>query len=155
MKFLLPIFLIVNTLYAQSGFVSFGGDLSNSSGSISYSIGQIQNLFFSNSAFKANEGLQQPNLGKITTSVDKNNDLIIEINYSSDANVFNLSIPDIYRNNTEIVVLNLNGQIILSKKVSQVNQELNLNNLFPGLYLINFISLNNSNIFKSQKILVK
>lgn len=83
------------------------------------------------------------------------NDLNIEIYYSSDANVFNFSIPDIYRNNTEIVVLNLNGQIILSKKVSQVNQELNLNNLFPGLYLINFISLNNSNIFKSQKILVK
>ena len=46
--------------FAQQGFVSTGGDAKSASGSISFSVGQLDYNFFSNNSILVIEGLQQP-----------------------------------------------------------------------------------------------
>ena len=47
-------------LFAQQGFVSVGGDAKNASGSVSFSVGQLDYNYFSNGSNLVIEGLQQP-----------------------------------------------------------------------------------------------
>src|SRR5690606_7113378 len=52
--------LSVGLLHAQQGFVSVGGDTNTGSGSVSFSVGQLEYNHFSNAGFLVIEGLQQP-----------------------------------------------------------------------------------------------
>lgn len=47
-------------MYAQQGFVSVGGDTKNVNGSVSFSVGQLDYNYFSNTSNLVVEGLQQP-----------------------------------------------------------------------------------------------
>ena len=47
-------------IYAQQGFVSVGGDTKNSSGSVSFSVGQLDYNYYGNGSSLVIEGLQQP-----------------------------------------------------------------------------------------------
>ncbi|MEO6684302.1 MAG: T9SS type A sorting domain-containing protein [Ginsengibacter sp.] len=52
--------LNVGLLHAQQGFVTVGGDINTGSGSVSFSVGQLDHGHFSNAGFLVIEGLQQP-----------------------------------------------------------------------------------------------
>lgn len=76
--FVIIALLLCRVAVAQSGFSSFGGDVSNMSGSVSFTLGQPADLGYRDTAITVNlrtaslhEGLQQPYLSIEQLSVDE------------------------------------------------------------------------------------
>lgn len=51
---------ILNTASSQKQFLSSGGNISGSTGSVSFSLGQVTDAYLSNASYSINEGVQQP-----------------------------------------------------------------------------------------------
>ena len=51
---------LFNTVSSQKQFLSSGGNISGGTGSISFSLGQVTDAYFSNASYSINEGVQQP-----------------------------------------------------------------------------------------------
>lgn len=63
---------LIQNVSAQSGIVSSGGNVSNHSGTVNYSIGQIGYVFFSNGNTSVTPGLQQSFKNSAASEPDNN-----------------------------------------------------------------------------------
>ncbi len=85
--------VIFNTVSSQKQFVSSGGNISGSAGSVSFSLGQVTDSYFSNASFSINEGVQQPFITSLlpVTLIDfqaelKSNTVVLNWNTNTEIN---------------------------------------------------------------------
>ena len=60
----------ISSAFSQNTILTTGGDLSGSSGSVSYSVGQLAYSYFSSTSGVENQGVQQPFEIYWATSID-------------------------------------------------------------------------------------
>ena len=151
--------LIVISLFCFSGIqaqqttLSSGGDATGSGGSMSFSVGQIVYTTYIGSNGNMAQGVQQPYEIMGVLGVD---DLSgINLNLSAYPNpttdFLNLAVNDMNFKDVTYQLYNINGRLLLSKKLVNSNTEINLKQLSSAVYYLKIIK--NHKLFKVFKII--
>lgn len=149
------IFLHTAEIYAQKTLVSLGGSASNSSGSISYSVGQID--FASASVSNKGSislGVQQPLMVSPITGIKGTENLSIDCslypNPSADFVVLNWNDSEAKTLNYKIT--DISGKTILAQTTAENQSQIDVKTLTIGTYIISVADSKN-NFLKSFKLI--
>ena len=144
MKTLLTIFvafLMGYSVKAQSNIVTAGGNATNSTGSVSYSIGQIDLQYHSSADYSVSEGIQQVYAFDTVMSVDGvQHDFQISIWPNPSADEMNIEYTTSYELPLSLTVTDVKGAVIASQSVTQGQYSFDVNTWAAGTY---YVSLNN------------
>lgn len=139
--FLLFLSLTISNGFAQKNTLSCGTTASNTIGSISFSIGQIDYASTSSITSKITQGLQQPYELFSITSLNEFFDN--EIKISPNPTIGNIKIETNNSQDNQIKLFTINGDIIFTKKIID-GEYIPLDQLPSGIYFLNCINpLNN------------
>ena len=137
-SFLLLAGIFLRTTYslAQSTTLSSGGEASGSSGSISYSIGQVNYINVSSGSGKISEGVQQP-IEILTINIE-------ELPKTFSASIFPNPASDqlIIQINSEknqalhSMLYDVHGNLLLSDVIQGNQHSISLSGLSPGIYIL-------------------
>ena len=154
MKYILFfILLISSSSFAQVSMNTSGGNVTNSSGSVSFSVGQllVNNVNNSN-MISVQQGVQFPYeifaLG-INSSTLLNSFMKIYPNPTS--SILNIEIQNIDLVNLVVEVYDSQNKLLFSEKLYSNNNRIELDELSPGLYYT--IIRNNFGFLYTQKII--
>lgn len=144
-------FLTAQPLHAQEGIVSIGGTKVNTSGSISYSVGQIDYKYTSTSDGKINAGIQQP-FEIYTISIDEiYKNISIEVFPNPTDLNLNLIIDSDDVQKFRFTIIGVTGIENSKHSIFERTTSINMGNLISGTYFINIFDSNN--FVKSFKII--
>lgn len=137
-KLVLPACTLVflSPCLAQSNTVSAGGEATGSSGSISYSIGQVNYINVSSGSGKISEGVQQP-IEILTINIE-------ELPKTFSASIFPNPASDqlIIQINSEknqalhSMLYDVHGNLLLSDVIQGNQHSISLSGLSPGIYIL-------------------
>ena len=144
MKTLLTIFvafLMGYSVKAQSNIVTAGGNATNSTGSVSYSIGQIDFKYSSSADYSVSEGVQQTYSFDTALSInDIQYDFQLSIWPNPSADEMNLEFTTNYELPLSLTVTDVKGAVVASKSVTQGQYSFDVNTWAAGIY---YVDLNN------------
>lgn len=155
-KLLILIIVVLTSIpiYSQNNsIITSGGDISNSNGSINYSIGQIFINTNSNTNNYIIEGNQQPyEIYSLSNSNLDNPNLTIKIFPNPTNDFIFLSYPNYNYENTNFQIFDLNGkEIIKKRKIYEKETKIFLDQFQIGTYLL--LITNEDNTTNSFKII--
>lgn len=151
------LFLFVSTIFiltteAQSSVVSAGGDASNSSGSVAYSVGQVAVEHQGNNVNTITEGVQQTY--EISTIVDNYPNIVINaIVYPNPTlNYIQLSLTnfDIHSRKIEGRIYDSNGKFLTYVDIKELETIIDLSKFATGTYYLSLYE--KEELLKSFKI---
>jgi hypothetical protein len=147
----LLLFSITNLL-AQQGTNASGGEASGSGGSASFTIGQTDYISATGSGGKINQGIQQPYEILVTTGIDeKGIDLTTSVYPNPTTDFVLLKLENCKSANFTFQLYNIQGKIILNKKVESNETTISMADLADAIYFIKV--LNNDKEVKIFKII--
>ncbi len=159
MKFRYSLFLAValfssKQLSAQENLTSAGGDYSGSSGSISYSVGQIAYLSENNSDYSISEGVQQPfEISQILSLIEaKNIEISLAVFPNPTYDIVKIELKNDELNNYKYQLTDLIGNIIEENKLFKKEVFVDLSKLPKTSYLLKISLLENQKEIKIVKI---
>ena len=136
-------FLISSFCFSQQDVVATGGDAKSSTGSFSYSVGQIlvsqmglETNNLSNDVITLNHGVQQ----YFIPSCEKNRNIKIIATPNPSKGLVNINFENWDDVELNLSVYDVLGKFILNTKLNTKNTQLNLSDLSSGVYII---SINN------------
>jgi hypothetical protein len=131
--------LAITGLHAQEAILSSGVDVSGTTGSVSYSIGQV---FYSTHSgpdgYSSAEGVQQPYEIQVITGLNQNTDINIELSIYPNPvkNTLLLKIDDDIHKNYIYYLYNANGKLLESKNILGKNSNINMEYLKAASYFL-------------------
>lgn len=136
------IFLSAPSIYGQEGILTTGGNTTSSSGSVSYSIGQVFYLTHKNTAGTLHEGVQQAY--EIFTvdipGVNAGTDISL---FPNPANThFVIRTDEIQVSKLRYQVIDVNGHLLESGVLSGKETVVQVNSLSPSVYFIHILAEN-------------
>ena len=136
-SFLSLMILSVMGLSAQSVIVPFGGDATDGSVTVSYTVGQVAVQANSDGSTTIYEGVQQPYEIQII-GIDDYPGIVLNAIVYPNPTVGNVQLT---MNNEqlegEVRVFDLNGKFLFSKKIEGENTEIPMSDLAAGTYFVN------------------
>ena len=133
--------LTISSVLAQSNIATAGGDAASSSGSVSYSIGQIDFQYTSSADYSVSEGVQQTYFFDTALSIDDiQYDFQISIWPNPSADEMNIEYTTSYELPLSLTVTDVKGAVIASQSVTQGQYSFDVNTWAAGTY---YVSLNN------------
>ena len=124
-------------LSAQSVIVPFGGDATDGSVTVSYTVGQVAVQANSDGSTTIYEGVQQPYEIQII-GIDDYPGIVLNAIVYPNPTVGNVQLT---MNNEqlegEVRVFDLNGKFLFSKKIEGENTEIPMSDLAAGTYFVN------------------
>ncbi len=148
--FLLFVFANAN---AQQAVVASGGNATGSGGTASYSIGQVVYTTASGSGGSSNQGVQIP-FEIVTLSGQEFTQISLEmLVYPNPTTSFvNLKVENFDFQDLNYQLIDLNGRLIFTKKITNPETTIQLENLPNAIYILNVNNKNKSiKIFKIIK----
>lgn len=148
-------FMTLN-LYGQRNFVGGGGDMTSSSGSASYSIGQ---LFFEaehNSTATILQGVQQPYEWYIVNTADLNDDATIHISiFPNPTSDFIFIEMESFQAGSKYSfnLYDAASRLLKSKLIEEEKTLLSLGNMASGIYFLQISSNNETPLKYTYKII--
>jgi hypothetical protein len=145
-------FIIVST--AQMGPVAGGGDASGAGGTVSYSIGQVDYIMSTGGTGTINQGLQQPYEIFNYTGIDHpevDMSLVAYPNPTIDYITLSTDMQDLSGYSYQL--LNMEGQVIETKKMMAAQTNIDMGTLSSGAYLLTV--MNQLTEIKTFKIIKK
>ncbi len=139
-------------LFAQNSVHSSGGDASSTSGSVSYSIGQVVYSNYNGSNGSVNQGVQQP-FEFFTVGSEKYSNInlnMIVFPNPTQASVV-LKIENFNFEKLQFQLVDLQGQILLNEKINVNETPIDMHKLSASTYLLQVFD--NQQIIKSFKII--
>ena len=134
--FCLIFFSVFKTLAQQATVVS-GGNATSTSGSISYSVGQVNFRFSLSETNSINQGLQQPlEISTLETDNFQDINLFMTISPNPTVNTITLKVDTNYLDSLHLNLFDLNGKQILCQKISNTETLIDLQNLVAATYLL-------------------
>lgn len=121
--------------------ISSAGDFfSNPDGSLEWSFGEVITETITDANTTLTQGFHQAEykLVNVFEVSDLEMDIIIYPN-PADENII-LDVSDMPEKGLEIFIYNLNGDLVLSRKIMELKTEISLKNLAPSDYIIRIIS---------------
>ena len=136
-SFLSLMILSVMGLSAQSVIVPFGGDATDGSVTVSYTVGQVAVQANSDGGTTIYEGVQQPYEIQII-GIDNYSGIVLNAIVYPNPTVGNvqLTIND-EQLEGEVRVFDMNGKILFVKKIEGENTEIPMSDLAAGTYFVN------------------
>ena len=128
--------LLFHVSYGQQAVVPSGGNAATSSGSVSYSIGQIDYTTNSSSAYSVAAGVQQPFEISVLT-VDEtilDHQLSVFPNPTVDALILDIAKLEI--DNLSYVVFDTNGKLLSQQKITAQHTTIDFAQLPNSIYFI-------------------
>jgi len=146
-------YLGISNCFAQQSPTSSGGDLIGSTGSISYSIGQIDYNINSGSNGYTIEGVQQPyEISEVLATENFSEpitDVSIYPNPSTD--ILTLKMTNSENLNLNFKLIDINGKVIKSDKVASDITEITVSDLPSSIYFLQILNQNKE--VKNYKII--
>lgn len=139
---LLLIFCFVVLLSNAQELISSGGsNLSNTNGSISFSIGELMVETLSDGSNYLTQGFHQPKLSitDISELVDLKFNVLAYPNPTSD--VLQLQIESEYAENMNFMLYDVNGRKIIQEKIIDTETSIQLNHLKSGIYILRIFKM--------------
>jgi hypothetical protein len=139
---LLFLFISLN-LFSQNSTLSSGGQATGTGGSVSYSVGQIAYSSLSGTNGSLIQGVQQPYEISIITSI---NDLAIDLkaqvypNPTTDQLILSIGSNEV--KNLRYVLVDLQGKVLKSDRIINLNSTLDMSKLSNGAYFLRVLSNN-------------
>jgi hypothetical protein len=125
-------------LFAQVGTVAGGGDGSSSSGSIAFSLGQIDYAAAANGSGAINAGVQQP-YEVFVSAVDEDYlQFQMELFPNPSSDFLNLSIGEMLPN-LHYQLYDLNGRMLSAAKITENQSQIDLQALPSATYFIHIL----------------
>ena len=135
LSLLLLAFMGYGCLYAQSGTVGSGGDATNSSGTISFSLGQIDYAAAANGTGAINAGIQQPYEVFVSAVDAAFSNAKINVFPNPADHYLSLKIQD-FKEGLSYQLFDLNGKLISSANVSEQLSSISMLHLPSASYLL-------------------
>jgi len=141
------IFLICSMSFGQTVINSSGKNISNSTNTLTYSIGEIVVKTINNSQNILTQGFLQTNYQTVSTI----NNQIFEANliYYPNPVATNLCI-ETDKKIVKIQIFDINGKVVYNQQFE--NKPINISHLISGIYIVKTIDIK-QNIIKSFKII--
>ena len=144
--------LTISSVLAQSNIVTAGGDAASSSGSVSYSIGQIDFQYTSSADYSVSEGVQQTYSFDTALSIDDiQYDFQLSIWPNPSADEMNIEYTTSYELPLSLTVTDVKGAVVANRSVTQGQYSFNVNTWAAGTY---YISLSNGEAVKIIKPII-
>jgi hypothetical protein len=154
MKLILTIVLAIaiNYCFAQNSVNTGGGNTNGTSGSVSYSIGQVFTQAISDTSGKVNQGVQQPIEIFINTGIDNKTIQLVNANVfpNPTQHILVLEINEKNLSTYSYILQDLSGKVIETKMITTDKTELQVAHLKSATYLVSI--LKGETIFKSFKV---
>ncbi len=129
-------FFVVVSVLAQESFNASGGGISNSSGSISYSIGQVADESISNSTGSVSQGVQQTYEISVLEIVENNFSLSLTVYPNPTQEQINLRVGNFQNEQLTYRLLNLEGKIISQSAIISDETVIELKNIPTATYFL-------------------
>ena len=143
--------LSVMGLSAQSVIVPFGGDATDGSVTVSYTVGQVAVQANSDGGTTIYEGVQQPYEIQII-GIDNYPGITLNAVVFPNPTVGNVELT---MNNVqlegEVRVFDMNGKFLFVKKIEGENTEIPMSDLSAGAYFVNVV--NGTQVLKTFKVI--
>ncbi len=136
---------------SQEIISSSGGYSDGSSGQLSWTLGDLAIETYSTGDVSLTQGFQQPAYEVTTAFENLEYNFAIQVYPVPSSDFITVEFDEV-QNNLEVVLYNLQGEIVLSKKVESKTITLDLNYLSPSEYILKIINKEKS-LLKSYKIL--
>jgi hypothetical protein len=140
----------LSPIFSQENTVTVGGDVSNTTGSVSYTLGQV---FFNNTESDdgtINQGVQQPYTSEIITGIElKEIELQLYPNPTRETAI--LKIDRAYIGLLNYALFDETGRLIFFDKLNSSENPITLSELANGVYILNV--QNSSQTVKSFRII--
>ncbi|MFN5135263.1 MAG: T9SS type A sorting domain-containing protein [Chitinophagaceae bacterium] len=134
-------FFCTFNLFAQNNTVSGGGEFAGSTGSVTFSVGQIAYTSVTGANATMIQGLQQPFELLIITNLREPSTTFNAHIYPNPAqNQIIISVVSERYKNLRYVLMDLNGRIIGADKIIQQTSFLDISQLNTGTYFLRLIS---------------
>jgi hypothetical protein len=139
----------MSSIQAQSNTVTAGGEANSSaSGSVSYTIGQLDYQFLSGSGGNSSEGVQQTYLIQSNGLLNPEQ-MQVSIWPNPTSDLVNIQIQESMLNRT-LFIFDAQGKCVLNQLLSNLNTSLDLASFASGLYTL-CIDTENNAAFKITK----
>jgi hypothetical protein len=142
------------TLFAQSTISATGGNVNGSGGSVSYTVGQILYSSISGTDGTVVQGVQQPYEISVVTSIKNIEDINLKclVYPNPTAEKTKLVFESADFENLSFRLFDINGVLLLAKKVESRETEISLENLSSSVYFLKIIKNNQEvRVFKIVK----
>lgn len=141
MKKLLLLGLLTPSLfYAQSDVITSGGNASSTSGSVSFTIGQVDYVSAPGSSGNINQGVQQPFEIFGPLEVISIEGLTIEVYPNPTYDFVYVELDNSKIDNGRILLYDVNGRLIKGNFITNQKSEINIAELATGNYYIEISS---------------
>jgi hypothetical protein len=135
-----------------------GDDATGSSGSVTYSIGQVFYTYIGESAYKVAQGVQQEELSQTLdtpeNSVESSPEIVVFPNPTTDYVTVNMKGLEFFENEQRSYQLyDLQGRLLKQNTINQTETQINMNDLSTSIYILQVYA--NNKILKTFKILKK
>ncbi|HOU97999.1 MAG TPA: T9SS type A sorting domain-containing protein [Bacteroidales bacterium] len=139
MKYLLCVIFSAHVfvVFSQQAILTSGGDANQGSGSISYSVSQINCKTHSGIEGSVAEGVQQPyEISVIDNFESETIQMNISVFPNPTVHILNLKIEDADFSDLNFKLFDLNGNQINGKKITSSDTQLNFSNLASSTYYL-------------------
>ena len=147
------LFLMSASVFAQEAVVTAGKTISSSTGSVSYSVGQVVFTTLSGTNGSVTQGVQQPYEIFVATAIPEaaGIDLKMSAYPNPVTDHLTLKISDYESDNLYYRLFDMNGKLLKMKKVTEPQTQVIMQDLKPAVYFLKIID-NNKEI-KTFKII--
>ena len=130
--------ITMSCVFAQSNIVTGGGNAASSTGSVSYSIGQIDFQYTSSADYSVSEGVQQTYSFDTALSInDIQYDFQLSIWPNPSVDKMNLEFTTNYELPLSLTVTDVKGAVVANRSVTQGQYSFDVNTWAAGTYYIN------------------
>lgn len=131
--------LCLKGLYAQQAITTSGGNASASSGSVSYSVGQIVYKTNSGAIGSVAQGVQQPYEISVVTGIDKaiGINLLVSTYPNPTSDFVTLKVENYSTERLVYQLYDISGKVLLSQKVNGSETRIQMEILPIGSYFLN------------------
>ena len=142
-----------NYMEAQETVVAAGGDITDTGGSVNYSVGQVVHNTLTDGDTSAVQGIQFYFEDQTLTVVDIKTNLEITTSPNPTSSKLNITIDDFKPNTLTYKLYNVLGQLVINGKVTTKTTTINVDQLEIATYLLQIENTTNqtSQIFKIIK----
>ncbi len=152
MILLLLIGVFASKMQAQQSGNTSGGNATGTEGTVNYSVGQIDYTSTSGTGGTVSQGIQQAyEIFTLGTDNFSNINLTMMVYPNPTTSMVNLKIEDYASENLKYSLFDIQGRQIESKKITQDETQIQMENLVSAIYFINIID--NNKILKTFKII--
>ena len=149
------ILLSIGSLQGQQAIVTTGGTATGTTGSVSYTVGQVAYQTYTGTGGTVQQGVQQPWEVSTPVAIENTEDISLLMNVypNPTSGAFKLIVGTLENRNLRFRLFDMNGLLVQDQKIDSEETEIFLQDLSSSMYFLKI--MNNTQEIKVFKIVKK